>query len=170
VGVDCHAVRLVLVVDDIIADCANQFEVPVELEELRFSGGIALEDPKLSFRSDANSRYTAATNWQIHGVPVRETHDLFPLHALQFSACAAVWAIANGRATATRHGLDGKRSKRCPALIRKLVRILREASPRPQTGFFVAVFRGGFGAGCEKPAATASSTSVDGDSSTGVDS
>src|SRR5579863_356541 len=65
-GVDCQAVRLVLVVDDVIADCADQFVVPVELKELRFPDGIALEDPKLSFRSDANSRDTTSTYGQIH--------------------------------------------------------------------------------------------------------
>jgi hypothetical protein len=61
VGIDCHAVGLVLVADHVIADSANLFVILVEFKELRFSGGIALQDPKLSFRSDANSRGAAST-------------------------------------------------------------------------------------------------------------
>jgi hypothetical protein len=140
------------------------------LKELRFSGGIPLEDPKFSFRSDAYSRGPASTHWQIHRVGVGETHRLLPFDALQVPACAAVWAIANGRVTARWHGRNGKRSKRCLALIGKLLSILREASSCRKTGSAVAVFRGVGCAGGEKPAPTASSRGISGYASTGINS
>ena len=43
--------RLVLVSDHLIADLHNKFVFRVELLELRTSGGLALEDPKVASKT-----------------------------------------------------------------------------------------------------------------------
>src|SRR5690242_16944430 len=46
--VDCHAVRLFLVANDVLADGADKLVIRVELKQLRLPDGVALKDPKLS--------------------------------------------------------------------------------------------------------------------------
>src|SRR2546428_2475616 len=77
--VDCHAVRLVLVADHVIADCAEKLVIRAKLKQLWFPDGIALKDPQVSFRIDRDRRDTAAALGQINGIGVGETHRLFPL-------------------------------------------------------------------------------------------
>ena len=52
--IDGHAVRLVLMADDVIADLQDQFVVRVELVQLRASRGFSLEDPEVAFGIQSN--------------------------------------------------------------------------------------------------------------------
>src|SRR5882757_8265019 len=69
-GVDRYAVRLVLVADDVLADGAHEFVARVELEQLRFAGGVALKREQVSLRVDRDGRYAAPAFRQ--GERVRE--------------------------------------------------------------------------------------------------
>ena len=57
--VDGHAVRLVLMADHVLADGANQLVILVELEQLRFSGGVALKGEQVAFELMATADDTA---------------------------------------------------------------------------------------------------------------
>jgi hypothetical protein len=46
-GIDSHAVRLVLIADDIRADLQNQFVIRIELEQLWLPRVRALKDPEV---------------------------------------------------------------------------------------------------------------------------
>src|ERR1700730_7701794 len=57
-GIDGHAVRLLLVSDHVLAHLKDELVIPVELEELGFSGGGALKGPEVSFRIEGDRRDT----------------------------------------------------------------------------------------------------------------
>ena len=69
-GVDGHAVRLVLVADHVVADGAHELVVLVELEQLRLAGGVALKGEQMAFRIDRDRRDAATAFGQ--GERVRE--------------------------------------------------------------------------------------------------
>ncbi len=58
-GVDRHAVRFVLVTDDVFADGAHELVALVELEQLRLAGGVALKREQMSLRIDRDRRDAA---------------------------------------------------------------------------------------------------------------
>src|SRR6266581_1898016 len=72
-GVNGHAVRLVLVADDLIADGADQLVILIEVEKLRFAGGVALEGEQVSFRVERDGRDATATSGQRERIRVCET-------------------------------------------------------------------------------------------------
>src|SRR4029450_13248038 len=59
-GIDGHAVSLVLVSDHLIANGANQFVILVELEQLRVAGGVPLKGEQVSFRIDRERGHNAS--------------------------------------------------------------------------------------------------------------
>ena len=82
-GIDGHAVRLVLVADHVVADLQDQLVIRIELEQLRLPGVCALKDPEVSFRVEGDRRDTAKAGRQHIRVRERVAHRLFPLHTLQ---------------------------------------------------------------------------------------
>src|ERR1700677_803417 len=139
--VDCHAVRLLMVADHVIADLEDKLVIWVELKQLWASGGFALKDPKISFRIEGNGWNTALTRRQDVWIREGVTQILLPLYALQCRARGAKPIAAKGRVTARRRGARSRKcGKRGLALPRKLVRILHEAIARPKTGLAGTVF------------------------------
>src|SRR5205814_1356582 len=63
-GVDDHAVRLVLMADHFLADGANKLVILVELKQLWFSGRIALKSEKVFLRVDGDGRHTTGQSFR----------------------------------------------------------------------------------------------------------
>ncbi len=68
--IDGQTMCLFLVADYVVTNSPNQFVIGAEFKKLRFPDRIALEDPKLAFRSDANRRDAAPSDRQIHWISV----------------------------------------------------------------------------------------------------
>ncbi len=100
VCIDRHAVRLVLIADDIRPDLENQLVAWVELEQLRLSRIGALKHPQIVFRVERNGRHSAKP-WRQH-IRIRErvAHCLLPLHTRQRLSADARSFAAQRRATA----------------------------------------------------------------------
>ena len=97
-----HAVRLVLVTQHAFRHRQDQFVLRVILEQLRMTGGIALQDPKIVFGIHADRGNPAMIGPIVvrrgaEGIGEGVTQGLSPLHARQCTTVggAAICGIAD---------------------------------------------------------------------------
>ena len=89
-GIDRHAVRLVLIADHIRVDLHDEAVVrQIDLEELRLTGLGTLKHPEVVVRIEGHSRHTAQTGGQYVGIGECVSQRLFPLHTLEALTPAA---------------------------------------------------------------------------------
>src|SRR6188472_3445682 len=111
-GIDGHAMRLVLVTDNVSADLTNQLVVGIELEQLRLPCVCSLKSPEVAFRVERYRRNSARPRRQ--HIRIREcvSHRLLPLNSLQCLTTPSQ-TISTERRTAARWRLCSKQGRCC---------------------------------------------------------
>ena len=107
-GIDRHAMGLVLIADQFLADTQDEAVVWIELEELRLAGLRALKDPEVVARIKGHGRHPAQAGGQYFRIGERVPQRLFPLDPLKVLAPTPHSAAADWRVAATRGFAGGR--------------------------------------------------------------
>src|SRR6187401_391438 len=100
VAIDRHAMRLVLVADDVRTDLQKKPVARVELEQLRLPRVGSLKDPQVVLRIERDGRNSTEARGQDVRIGERIAQRLLPLDTLQRLPAHATPPAAEWRATA----------------------------------------------------------------------